>query len=152
MTNKIMDYLQNKRTEMNGFDHRTMILLDEIKDEYCTIFCGKDSELNGSQLTLNHHGIELLTNYFNFKVGIHTVTIKNNMLSIGCRSFNIDFIKELIILYKDGVRTDNDTYSVRVKDIKILYKTHEHGIIITEKGFICESREVAIETVEKWLK
>lgn len=147
----IIDYLQNRRTKMPGFSGVTLSLLDEIKAEFCTIFCGEGFTLEGNQLELNHSGIELLENYFDYSVGDHAVTIENNVIVIGCKVFTVAFAKKLVKLYKDGVRTDNDSYSVQVKNINILAEASSKNIVITHDGFTCEGHTVSCDEVEKWI-
>lgn len=149
----IMDYLQNRKTkeEKDDFSLCMMELLDAIKSEYCTLFVGRDSILEGNQLTLNKSGVELLQNYFNNRVGEHAVIIKNDTLSIGCQNFKIDFIRELIRLQKDGVRTGNNDYLIRIGNIKMVQEAIVLGINITHSGFECKGYDVSIKTVEGWL-
>lgn len=146
----LMDYLQNKipKIKPNISSHAMISLIDEIKDEFCTLFCGKGFKLDGNQLEINRSGIELLQNYFG--VGGHKIEINNDEVKIGCKTFSFAFLREIIKLHKDDIRID-DAW-VHNKHINIFFEANKLGVRITDAGFKCEEYEIAIETVEGWIK
>lgn len=151
MNHAILNYLQDKPCDYIEPDLKRQ--LDEIKDECIVLYWGKDRELiDGDKLKLSAAGIKVFNRLKNDRVGEHEVIVRGDMLSIGCQNFKIDFIRKLIRLQKDGVRTDNASYSVQVKNINILADASTANIVLTHSGFKYEEYEISRETVERWIK
>lgn len=150
----ILDYLQGTVTRYIAGRYLSTYLLNEIENirsEVLVLYFDRSMTIEDGAIVLNDKDIELTRAYLYHQVGEYEVQVGGGEIQIGCKVFTVNFAKKLVILQKDGVRTDNDTYSVRVKDIEILYKAHELGIIITHNGFTCDAHEVTCEEVEEWI-
>lgn len=147
----ILDYLQGNISRYEAGRFLSSYLLDDIENirsEVLILHFDRDMTVEDGAISLNKKDLELVHAFLYHRVGKYDVRVGDGEIEIGCKAFTVDFAKKLIVLHKDGVRTDN---LVRMKDIKILYEVHRLGIEITHDGFTCEGYNVTCKEVEEWI-
>lgn len=152
----ILDYLRGNSRDL-GSREEIIKHIDRLKENGLFFYFDRDETFDILEDAFKNNPIlcEHARRIKEFRaetVGSYKVTISENEVEIGCKTFNKTKIRMLIKAYDDGVviKADN-VINLRVKHIPALNYAVEQNISMFEDSFWYNSVSVDIERIRKWV-